>query len=304
MTDTVFAVQDETGTVAQLTLVASPVPAQPVAVGDTGVYAGYPDDGTALSHPPTFQSLTFKVGSVLNPTQFTVQTTNANMADWPANGTITWQTGANALGTSVVTRIDGANAYLTEAAFRLYHSSRGTAIPAGKVSADIQTAIVKATDYLDQKYRFSGVKLLQRLGSSPLDVNAVFLQSWLTPYAVNSLNILTPSTSTQTTEWPRQGVVDLNGNTVNGIPKAIQFACAELAMRVLQGTNLQPDYDPKIVSNGGVVSSITKKIGPLETTTAFDTKLGLGFFASFPQINRMLSRAGLLRAGGSRTVIR
>lgn len=305
MTDTVFSVQDETGTVAQLTLIPSPAPAGLVAVGDTGIYAGVPDDGTDSFQVPAFVSLPFKVSAVLNPTQFSVQTNNANMSDWPAGGLITWQTGANAPTTSTVMRIDSANAYLTEAAFRLYHASRGTAIPAGKVSADIQTAIVQATDYLDQKYRFAGIKLLQSLGNAAIDANAVFLESWLTPYAsIRGVSYLTPSTTTQHTEWPRQGVVDYSGDTINGVPKQIKHACAELAMRVLQGIKLQPDYDPNIVGAGGVVSSVTKKLGPLETVTAYDTKLGLGFFASFPQIDRMLSRAGLLNAGGGRTIMR
>jgi hypothetical protein len=297
----VFSVQDETGTVAQLTLSAAP--AQPVALGDAGIYAGIPDDGTEGFAPAVFASLPFTVGQVLNTTQFSVTTKNANMADWPANGLITWMTGANAAATSTVTSIDGANAYVDPVFYKVYHQSRGNAIGT-PTAALIQAAIVQGTDYLDQKYRFSGVKLLQRLGSSIIDANAVFLESWLTPYALNGQSYMVPSTTSQSTEWPRQGVIDFNGNTINGIPKVIKEATAQLAFRVLNGVVLQSDYDSKIVGNGGVVSSITKKVGPLETVTSYDTKLGLGFFASFPQIDRMLSRAGLLNSGGGRTLIR
>jgi hypothetical protein len=300
----IFSVQDETGTVTQITLMPSPSPSQLIAVGDTGLYAGFPDDGTSSTLAPAFNSLAFTVIQVLDNEHFSVSTIRANMADWPAFGVITWQTGANVLETSTVVEIDGANAYISIAEFAKYHLARGNAVPVGVTDQNIMSAIVQGTDYIDQKYRFSGVKLLQTIGSAIIDANATFLESWLTPYALNGVSYLTPSTSKQSTEWPRQGVVDYNGDTVSGIPKAVKSACAELAIRVLNGVALQPDYDTGLVGAGGVVSSITKKVGPLETVTSYDTKFGLGFFASFPIVDRMLSKAGLLNSGGSRTVIR
>jgi len=300
----IFSVQDETGTVVQLTLLASPSPAQQITVGDAGVYVGFPDDGTASFSAPVTQTCPFVVTQVLDNEHFSVSTVNANLADWPAQGEITWTSGDNANETSTVVEIDGANAYINVNEFTKYHVARGNAVPAGATDQQIQAAIVKGTDYLDQKYNYQGVKLLQTIGTAPMDANATFIESWLTPYAVQGVSYLTPSTSKQSTEWPRQGIVDLNGDTVNGIPKAIKAACAELAIRVLNGTDLQPDYDPGLVGAGGVVSSVTKKVGPLETVTAFDTKLGLGFFASFPMVDRMLRQAGLLKSGGGRTVIR
>ncbi len=300
----IFSVQDETGTVTQVTIAPSPSPAQHISVGDTGTYAGIPDDGTASFQTPVFQSLQFTVIYVIDDEHFSVSTINANMADWPAFGTITWETGANATDTSTVVEIDGANAYIDETEFTKYHLARGNAVPVGATLASIRAAIVQGTDYLDQKYRFNGVKRLQTIGVALMDANATFLEAWLTPYALNGVSYLTPTTSKQSTEWPRQGVVDYNGDTVNGIPKAVKAACAELAIRVLNGTVLQPDYDPNLVGAGGVVSSVTKKVGPLETVTSYDTKLGLGFFASFPIVDRMLAKAGLLNSGGGRTVIR
>lgn len=300
----IFSVQDETGTVTQVTLIPSPSPSLQISVGDTGLYAGVPDDGTDLSLAPVFNSLPFTVSQVLDNEHFSVSTTNANMADWPAFGQITWTTGANTDETSIVFEIDGANAYTTVTEFTKYHQARGNAVPVGATTATIQAAIVQATDYLDQRYRYNGVKLLQTIGSAVLDANATFLEAWLTPYALNGVSYLTPTTSKQSTEWPRQGSIDFNGDSVNGIPKQIKAACAELAIRVLNGVDLQPDYDPNLVGAGGIVSSITKKVGPLETVTAYDTKLGIGFFATFPIVDRMLSRAGLLNSGGGRTVIR
>ncbi len=301
---TVFSVQNETGTVTQVTLMSSPSPSQIISVGDTGIYAGFPDDGTDLTNAPAFNSLPFTVVQVLDNEHFSVSTTNATMADWPANGQITWETGANATETSTVFEIDGANAYIEVAYFTKYHNSRGNALPVGATTPMIQSAIVQATDYIDAKYRFVGIKLLQTVGNALIDANATFLEAWLTPYALNGVSYLTPSTSSQATQWPRQGAIDLSGDTINGIPEAVKRACAELAIRALNGTNLQPDYDTSVGGAGSVVSSVTKKVGPLETVTAFDTKFGLGFFASFPIVDRMLRSAGLLMASGNRTIMR
>jgi len=300
----IFSVQDETGTVTQITLIPSPSPSLIISVGDTGVYEGFPDDGTGSFVTPVFNSLPFTVSQVIDNEHFSISTINANAADWPAGGTITWKTGANATLASYVFEIDGANAYISVAEFTKYHVSRGNAVPVGATNQTIMQAIVQGTDYIDAKYRFSGIKLLQSIGASILDANSSFLESWLTPYALNGVSYLTQSTTKQSTEWPRQGVVDFSGDTVNGIPKAVKAACAELAIRVINGTVLQPDYDPGLVGAGGIVSSVTKKVGPLETVFAYDTKMGLGFFASFPIVDRMLRQAGLLNAGGSRTVIR
>jgi hypothetical protein len=300
----IFSVQDETGTVAQVTLLSSPSPSLLISPGDTGIYAGLPDDGTDETLAPIFQSLPFTVSQVLDNEHFSVSTNNANMADWPAFGQITWTTGENEGHSSTVVEIDGANAYIDVVEFTKYHLARGNAVPVGASTGSIQAAIVQATDYLDQRYRYTGVKLLQTIGSAIIDANATFLETWLTPYALNGVSYLTPTTSKQSTEWPRQGVVDYNGDSINGIPKQVKSACAELAIRVLNGINLQPDYDPGLVGAGGIVSSVTKKVGPLETVTSFDTKLGIGFFATFPIVDRMLSRAGLLNSGGGRTIIR
>lgn len=297
----VFSVQDETGTVYQLTTLASP--SAVVAPGDMGLYVGQPDDGTDGSVVPASVTDAFQVTQVLDAEHFSIRTLIQSGADWPRSGIVTWQTGANALLNSTIVAIDPANAYIDVAFLNKYCASRNISIPTS-ILATQQGAIVSATDYLDQKYRFRGIKLVQRVGQDFSDANAVFLEPWLTPYALNGLSILTPSTTPQHTEFPRQGIVDNNGDTVNGIPLTLKMACAELTVRSLSGIKLQQDFDTKLGGQGGVVSSITKKIGPLETVTAYDTKLGLGFFASFPQIDRMLSKAGLLVSNGGRTVMR
>jgi len=301
MASSVFSVQDETGTVYQLT--ADVAPALPVAVGDTGNYVGQPDDGTDGFTLPASVTSGFQVTQVFTSTQFSIRTLIQSGADWPRSGTVTWLTGANATVNTTIVEIDPANAYIDTVFYKKYFASRGidTGTP---TKAALCGAIVTATDYLNQKYRYRGIKLVQRVGQDFSDANAVFLEPWLTPYALNGLAILTPSTTPQATEFPRQGVVDNNGDTVNGIPLVLKMACAELSFRVLNGVKLQADFDTSLGGQGGVVSSITEEIGPIKTTTAYDTKLGLGFFASFPQIDRMLSKAGLLVSNSGRTVMR
>lgn len=331
-TTQIFATQDDTGTVALL-FVENDSPKQTWAVGSEGTVTGTPMS-TAGKRPDggfdqVVLALPFRVSQYRSDgSDFTgsVPALNAMVisallgsgavtpnADWPGTGSeIAWTDGSNVgAGALNVLSMYRANAYIDVDYLTSYLAARGidifAIIPASPTTdafVKMQAAIVRATDYIDQKYRFAGIKLLQRTGQSLTDANATFLESWLTPYALNGVSYLTPSTSLQQTQWPRNGVVDDNGDTITGIPEAVKQACAELAWRVLSGANLQPDYDKNLVGNGGVVSSVTKKVGPLETITSFDTKFGLGFFASFPIVDRILSKAGLLSSGGSRRIIR
>ncbi len=297
----IFSIQDNSGTVALLEIVDAP--AHAIVLGDTGTYSGIAFNGTQIGTPV---DLPFTVGQVFTATQFGVTTANCNLADWPDGGTITWLTGANTTSpnTSLVSFVAGANAYIDVDFFETYHNSRGNVYgPISPVDA-VQQAIVKATDYLDQKYRFKGVKLLQTLGDPGATYDIGFLDPWVMPFAFGNVPYLTPTTTTQSTQWPRQGVVDFSGDSINGIPRQIKFACAELALRVLNGVNLQPDYNSDVVTAGAIVSEISKQVGPLRTDIKYDTKLGIGFFASFPQIDRMLNSAGLLVASGGRTIMR
>jgi hypothetical protein len=208
MTDTIFSVQDDSGTVAQITLAPSPSPALPFAieVGDTGRYEGIPDNGVSTE---TFQSVEFAVVQTLDdsPNQFSVTAANANMSDWPANGQITWLTGANAAEVSQVTRIDGANSYSSVEEFLRYLAARGLSVPQTATTAQMRAALVQATDYLDQRYRYAGIKLLQTMGNNASVLNnSMIYSTWLYPYNLSSALYLTPSTSKQSTMWPRQGV--------------------------------------------------------------------------------------------------
>lgn len=303
---TIFAVQDRTGTVAQLTL--DRPASEPIEIGDTGTYTGVqPWTGTNVS----FQ---FAVAVVNDTTNIVISTQKGNVpgtvlqSGWPPNGSILWLTGGNVDSSpadSVVEAVNVANAYITEDFFWTYVNSRGKAPVVSYTDEVIRGAIVSATDYIDQKYRFKGIKLLQFLGNADFDPMMPFIDPWLSPFGFAQTDwSFIPSTTQQHTQWPRQGVIDFSGNSVYGVPLAVQQACAELTLRALAGVVLQPDYDPEVVTPGGVVSSVSDEIGPLKTSVTYDTKFGLGFFADFPQVTRILKSAGLIVAGGGMTIIR
>lgn len=301
----IFAVQDRTGTVAQLTLDTHPPDV--VEIGDTGVYTGVqPWTGTAVS-------FAFAVAAVNDPTNIVISTQNGDhpgnvmQSGWPPDGVILWLTGANvdASPLTAVIAMNPANAYITEEFFWTYVNSRAKAPSVSYTEDTIRGAIVVATDYIDQKYRFKGIKLLQFLGNPDLDPLLPFIDPWLSPFGFTQTDwSFIPSTTQQHTQWPRQGVVDFSGDTVYGVAQPVQQACAELVLRVLAGTVLQPDYDPNVAGGGAVVASRMEEVGPLRTSTTYDTKFGLGFFADFPQVTRILKSAGLIVAGGGTTIIR
>lgn len=315
MSTTIFSVQDRSGTAAQLTTDGT---SNPVEVGDTGVYNGLNWEGNEVA-------LNFTVGAVLDANNFCITTITPTGAPgdflqsaWPKDGYVTWLTGANTVESpseTVITARNFANAYCDVDFFQQYHLSRGNAYPASPVDG-IQSAIVQATDYLDQRYRFKGVKLFQWLANPNFDPAIAYIDPWLGDFGffggagflgggpgTNFAGWFTSSTTMQQTQWPRLGVVDNNGDNLWGVPQVIQMATAEAALRVLNGTPLQPDYDPSVVKAGAVVASQTEEVGPIKRTRTFDTKLGLSFFPSIPHVDRMLRNAGVLVGGGGRSIV-
>ena len=308
----VYAVADRSGTVAQLTI-DEPTP-ESIALGDTGTLNGF-NDGTAVALP-------FTVCQINDANNFCITTilpsgaAGPQQQRWPQTGSIEWTAGANA-GHSPQTEViaqNAANAYLTEDGLFQYANSRGLSFPASPLDA-VQQAIVLATDYLDQRYKYRGVKLLQFLTNPALDPNIAYVDPWLFPggfgigfgYGLLGFNPLVGSASYQRTQWPRAGVVDASGDTVYSIPLAIQQACASLALRLLDGTvtTLQPDYDSGVFATpGAIVSETTSQVGPITVRTAFDTKFGTGFMPEYPNVKRLLMSAGLLASGGGRSIVR
>lgn len=132
------------------------------------------------------------------------------------------------------TGVADANAYITLAFFKDYHDDRGVDY-SGSTDSEIETAIIKATDYMELRFGDRWIGYL--------------------------------SSDATTLTWPRGGVYDRKGVLVEDtIPTDIKKACAEYALRALT-TTLLPD--PTTDASGKVVSRELKKIGPIETEKEF-----------------------------------
>lgn len=120
--------------------------------------------------------------------------------------------------------IDNANAYITVAEFKSYHNARGNDFSGG--GSAIEKAIVEATDFLDRRWAFVGIRL----------------------------------TSDQSTEWPRRDAIDDQEYHRTGVPAEVKEACAEYAIVALSG-----DLDPTPTRDdaGRIVESKTEKVGPI-----------------------------------------
>jgi len=160
-----------------------------------------------------------------------------------------------------------AESYISVADADTYHTKfTASAAWAGAGTADKETALRQATQYLDDEYR-------GRWKGYPVD-------------------------DEQALAWPRLDVEDENGYVVDSdaVPEQVQRAAAEMALRALSsGPNLLPD-----IVERGTVKSIRKKLGPMEKEVEY---VGGGTIAvsgqtntHFQKVYRML--IGLIRVGG------
>lgn len=156
----------------------------------------------------------------------------------------------------------GANAYIDVATFSAYHADRGNAIPGTPTNEQLEQAIIRATDYLDQRFRFVGKRLLGR---------------------------------DQTTEWPRMDAWDLDRDLVTGIPLEVKEATAEYALRALTAA-LNPD--PSRDASGAKVQSKSQQVGPI--AQSFTYVSGAAFtMPKYPAADAKLRRSGLILSGGT-----
>lgn len=155
----------------------------------------------------------------------------------------------------------GANAYITVQEFKDYHTDRGVDV-SDFDDQGIESAIVRATDYLDQRFIFVGGR---RLGRE------------------------------QTTEWPRTNAWDRDRRYINDIPPEVKEACAEYAIRALSQV-LNPD--PERDATGRPVHSKSQTVGPISESVTFAYG-GAYTMPAYPAADRKLVKAGLVRSGGN-----
>lgn len=154
--------------------------------------------------------------------------------------------------------VEGANGYITVAEFRAHHTTRGVAT-AEHLDAAVETAIVRATDYIDARFNYRG----------------------------------RPMQSTQETVWPRWGAIDSGGYAIQGIHPAVKKAACEYALRALSGELLP---DPTIDSGGQVVER-SEKMGPMEETVKYSSGSVGPTLPAYPKADQVLRRAGLIVSG-------
>lgn len=147
-----------------------------------------------------------------------------------------------------------ANAYISVAYADTYHSDRGHTNWTG-TNEQKEASIIRATDYLDKRFgrKFRGTR----------------------------------QSKSQALEWPRLDALDNDGYLLAGedeVPRNLQKACAEYALRALTLGELSPDPLSPVPSQNnsssaaqstdvisGFVKAKTEKVGPIETSTEYET---------------------------------
>jgi len=155
--------------------------------------------------------------------------------------------------------IANANAYISVATFKAYHDARGNDY-SEFLDAQIETAIVRGTDHLDERFTYVGERL----------------------------NV------DQETEFPRQNAYDIDDDYVQGVPRAVEEATAEYAFFALS-FDLNPN--PTRDGTGQVVLSKSESVGPISESVKFAAG-GRFELPKYPRGDRKLISRGLVQRRG------
>ncbi len=165
------------------------------------------------------------------------------------------------------TGLTNANAYIAVAFADAYFADRGIEAWSDiDDSAIKQQAIVRATDYLDLRYRdaFKG---------DP----ATDAQALLWPRVAERASCVLPG-------FYSVGSADSSFPTAQ-VPVAVQKACAEYALRALT-TTLAPD--PVMDETGRPVASTSEKVGPIEEKIEYVKVTAPSQFVPYPAADNLL----------------
>lgn len=154
------------------------------------------------------------------------------------------------------TGLANANSIIDVAFADSYFLDRGNSVWSGLTTDAKQTALIKATDYLENKYAYKGSVLK----------------------------------TTQALEFPRTGLF-IRGESFEGTPEAIKQACAELGVRASQN-DLSPD--PKYPTSEGSLKEKRVKAGPVETEKKYYENPVFLKQPTFVKIDDILFRSGIL----------
>ena len=147
------------------------------------------------------------------------------------------------------TPVASANSYVAVADFKAYHADRGNTFTAEDTA--IEQALVKATDYLDTRFRFVGCR----------------------------------DAKDQTTEWPRDHAYDDRGDNVEGVPQAVKDATCEYALRAISADLLS---DPTRDATGRAIKSKSESVGPIKESVEYAYDGQVFQLPEYPSADRLL----------------
>lgn len=153
------------------------------------------------------------------------------------------------------TGLSAANSYLAVDDFKVYHTDRGNDFSSFS-DESIETALARATDYIDRKYLYVGFRTHQRR---------------------------------QALEWPRISAYDPEGHLVDSasVPREIEDACAELGFVALTQV-LMPNLD--FDASGGYVTELTNMVGSVRSTVKYSTLQGRKAYPTYTAADALLRR--------------
>jgi hypothetical protein len=163
-------------------------------------------------------------------------------------------------------RLD-ANSYVSIIEADTYHSLRGNTIWASATESDKVVALVRATDYVDTRWKFTGE----------------------------------PVKSTQALVFPRKSeYLNKNGDDVSAsVPVEIANATMEYALLVLGDGTALIELSPSIDQTEPWAITLQRdRVGTLETETRYDTARGIKVTKSYPTADRIIKSSGFLTSRG------
>lgn len=163
------------------------------------------------------------------------------------------------------TGLEDANAYITVAEFKAYWDDRAFDYSSYTDPDDLQVAIIKATDYIENRFRtrFKGSREFED----------------------------------QSLSFPRLNLFDEDGRLVTGLPTLLKHSTAEYAKRALTA-ELAPDFD--IDDTGQRVTRKKEKVGPIEEETQYVEAGGIAIYRPYPSADALLQE--YIIASGGRTM--
>lgn len=155
------------------------------------------------------------------------------------------------------TGLENADSYLSVADADAYHTKYGNTTWTG-LESDKEIALRRATQYLDRRFdgRWLGTRVRER----------------------------------QALAFPRYGIEDADGFLLRNdeLPKKLEEACAELALRALVGTDLMPD-----ITEPGTIKSEAVRVAEIEERIEYMG--GKGQIPIFREVDALLR--GLITSG-------